>query len=586
MSAGINRKIKKKFEEAVGSWRRGTARPLIATVKGAVNKFTKGDWNSIFVEGYGNYANDENKLLSGKGKKYLGTNTTTSAWFHTGLLGGLGVESDYWRAAVQATGQVGKSLEIGASTSGESTPAAVASFKLTLDQNFKKVTLAQKNYIDQVQLSETFKLKEVQNNGNKVTAMATQSDSATGAVSHFTLHVPNGTSVTSKVVTKEELKADIGTIWYVDHIVEETEASRRKKLKEENKMRIEVEKAEASEKATAHFKALQEAGRVKFNHTHEDWEEIRKLFTNLDPYFFDGQHFKGVIHHVPGGWRNVVLRREVHDSFSSPLSQVEEQLAEQNSIARRKVEASEQRNELLGKEKRAKLQPNTKHGLTMYGEETNKLENAINTNKAIDEKNAKKRENEQKTRMAKYYELVVQCEKRIKGTDTKPPTKDNYQATLKAAYQIEDKTTKDITNDIYGEAKNRTLKKVADVKKLWDAYVKRLGGDDKIQWDLLKAQYTIAEDESDSSIVDTEAVKSTVAQKRKRDDIDDSDDDASDEYMNEINDDVQSSKRLKNVFEDETKTLHQGNIMEVDSLDGDNIIITKFKNVMHLRDRS
>ena len=130
------------------------------------------------------------------------------------------------------------------------------------------------------------------------------------------------------------------------------------------------------------------------------------------------------------------------------------------------------------------------------------------------------------------------------------------------------------------------MKKVADVKKLWDAYVKRLGGDDKIQWDLLKAQYTIAEDESDSSIVDTEAVKSTVAQKRKRDDIDDSDDDASDEYMNEINDDVQSSKRLKNVFEDETKTLHQGNIMEVDSLDGDNIIITKFKNVMHLRDRS
>ena len=97
---------------------------------------------------------------------------------------------------------------------------------------------------------------------------------------------------------------------------------------------------------------------------------------------------------------------------------------------------------------------------------------------------------------------------------------------------------------------------------------------------------TRAEDESDSSIVDTEAVKSTVAQKRKRDDIDDSDDDASDEYMNEINDDVQSSKRLKNVFEDETKTLHQGNIMEVDSLDGDNIIITKFKNVMHLRDRS
>ena len=194
-----------------------------------MNKFTKADWNAIFVEGYGNYANDENELLSGKGKKYLGTNTTTSAWFHTGLLGGLGVESDYWRAAVQATGQVGKSLEIGASTSGESTPAAVASFKLTLNQNFKKVTLAQKNYIDQVQLSETFKLKEVQNNGNKVTAMATQSDSATGAVSHFTLHVPNGTSVTSKVVTKEELKADIGTIWYVDHIVEETEASRKRR---------------------------------------------------------------------------------------------------------------------------------------------------------------------------------------------------------------------------------------------------------------------------------------------------------------------------------------------------------------------
>ena len=71
MSAGINRKIKKKFEEAVGSWRRGTARPLIATVKGAVNKFTKGDWNSIFVEGYGNYANDENKLLSGKGTRIL-----------------------------------------------------------------------------------------------------------------------------------------------------------------------------------------------------------------------------------------------------------------------------------------------------------------------------------------------------------------------------------------------------------------------------------------------------------------------------------------------------------------------------------
>lgn len=561
MPAGINRKIKKFFGKAAGSWRRKTNRPLIATCKGKVEKFTKSDWNSIFVEGYGDYANDENKLLSGKGKKYLGENTTTSAWFHTGLLGGLGAESDYWRAAVQATGQVGKSLEIGASTSGESTPAAVASFELTLNQQYKKVTLAQKNYIDEVKLGETFKLKEVKNNENKVTAMATESDSTTGAVSHFTLTVPNGTSLTSKVVTKEELKADIGTSWYIDHIAEETEASHRKKLKEENKMRIELEKAEASKQATAHFNALQEAGRVKFNHTHKEWEEIGKLFTNLGSYFYDGEHFKGVIHHVPGGWKNVVLRREVHDSFSSPLAQVEEQIAEQNSIAKRNVEARELRNELMGKEKRAKLQPDTKLGLTMYGEETSKLEKAINTNKTIDEKTAKRRENEHKVRMAKYYESVVQCEKRIKGTDTtnpRAPTKEQYQATLKAVYQIERKTTKEITNDIYLN-KNKD-----DVKKLWDAYVKRLGGDDKIQWDVLKAQYTIAEDESDRGIVDTEAVKSTVAQKRKQDDIDDSDDDSSHEDINEVNDDSQSPKRLKGVVED-----------EVDLLDDDDAMITE-----------
>ena len=68
MPAGINRKIKKFFGKAAGSWRRKTNRPLIATCKGKVEKFTKSDWNSIFVEGYGDYANDENKLLSGKGK--------------------------------------------------------------------------------------------------------------------------------------------------------------------------------------------------------------------------------------------------------------------------------------------------------------------------------------------------------------------------------------------------------------------------------------------------------------------------------------------------------------------------------------
>ena len=81
---------------------------------------------------------------------------------------------------------------------------------------------------------------------------------------------------------------------------------------------------------------------------------------------------------------------------------------------------------------------------------------------------------------------------------------------------------------------------------------------------MLKAQYTIAEDESDRGIVDTEAVKSTVAQKRKQDDIDDSDDDSSHEDINEVNDDSQSPKRLKGVVED-----------EVDLLDADNAMITE-----------
>jgi hypothetical protein len=80
--------------------------------------------------------------------------------------------------------------------------------------------------------------------------------------------------------------------------------------------------------------------------------------------------------------------------------------------------------------------------------------------------------------------------------------------------------------------KRQLNKNKDDVKKLWDAYVKRLGGDDKIQWDMLKAQYTIAEDESDRGIVDTEAVKST--------------------------------KRLKGVVED-----------EVDLLDDDDAMITE-----------
>ena len=243
------------------------------------------------------------------------------------------------------------------------------------------------------------------------------------------------------------------------------------------------------------------------------------------------------------------------------MARVEEQLTEQNELARRKVEAAEERNKRTGKEKKVKTTPDTKAGLICYEVGSGQIEEAKNINAQIDKRKAAKKENDHRAKMRRHYEAVVECEKRVKGTG-RPPTTEHYQATLKAAYQVDKKTEQEITNDIYGEKKKNTFKNAADVKGVWDAHVKRLGGNDNIQWEMLKAEYYIAEDKIHSCIIDTEEGESPKAQKRKHGDIAASDGNVSHENIDESKDDTQSPKRSKSIVEDEDSPLRD--IMEVD----------------------
>jgi hypothetical protein len=155
-------------------------------------------------------------------------------------------------------------------------------------------------------------------------------------------------------VTAEEMSDAIGARWVVDSFAQETEQQKKKREKVESAVESAKERKAAREEAHTHFREEQE--RVQEKHGLDDaaWEEIKKVMTNPDPYVFDGRFEQLVIHAIPGGWKQLVCRRAVHDAFGEPMERVAVAAKAANEIAERKVKAAEEKNAIAGKKRRRK----------------------------------------------------------------------------------------------------------------------------------------------------------------------------------------------------------------------------------------
>ena len=178
------------------------------------------------------------------------------------------------------------------------------------------------------------------------------------------------------------------------------------------------------------------------------------MLCNKKPYVSQGI----IVAAVPGGWRQVVLRRVVSDSYAEPMTNVAKQQKELIELKKKQVEAAEKKNELLGKAKKKPSTINTKIGSVITGPDLDECDANRKFNANATAESKKKRAENQKKKRALHLLAIVDCQDRCASGQSL--TKPLRQITLEAAYTIDaTKSKTDVTKDIYGPTnsrKNRT----------------------------------------------------------------------------------------------------------------------------------